>query len=30
MAILKKEPVKNKIIKTTSPREIIDILKSES
>ena len=30
MAILKKEPVKNKIIKTTSPEEIIEILKSES
>lgn len=30
MAILKKEPVKNKIIQTTSPQEIIEILKSES
>jgi len=30
MAILKKEPVKNKIIKTKSPQEIINILKAES
>jgi fructose-specific phosphotransferase system IIA component len=30
MAILKKEPVKNRIIKSTSPGEIIEILESES
>ncbi len=30
MAILKKDPVKEKIIKSTSPEEIIEILKNES